>query len=161
MYLDDIAPELRLEILQLCSPRDLASLSRVHSSLRDVAEPALYTHIYFSASPFDLIQDQKRKSPSQEGRMSNPWALKEHKSLLHTLSTSAWKAKMVKSLHIELHTHTRHREAQNAIRSILIKLSQLLKNMPNLVDFRIIYDVSNDPSEGRLSEAIRFVSIQN
>ncbi|KAF8341153.1 hypothetical protein F5887DRAFT_976970 [Amanita rubescens] len=152
MYLDNIAPEIRLEILQLCSPKDLASLASVHSSLRDVAERALYTHIYLSAHPFDLIQDQKR---SQEGRTSNPWALKEHGSLLHTLSTSAWKAKIVKSLYIELHSTMSHHEVQNATRYILIKLSQLLKNMPNLVDFRIIYDALDDPSEGRLSEALR------
>jgi hypothetical protein len=160
MYLDDIAPEIRLEILQLCSPGALASLASAHSSLRDVAEHALYTHIYFCAHPLDLIQDQKGKSPSQEGRMSDPWALKEHRSLLHTLSTSAWKAKMVKSLYFELHP-TAHCEVRNATRSILIKLSQLLKNMPNLVDIRIIYDALDDPSEGRLSEALRFVSIHN
>jgi len=64
---------------------------------------------------------------------------------------------MVKSLYIELHSTTSHREVQNATRSILIKLSQLLKNMPNLVDFRIIYKALDNPSEGRLSKALRFV----
>ena len=159
MYLDHIASEIRLEILQLCSPGDLASLSRVHSSLRDAAEHVLYTHIYFSAHPFDLIQDRKRKSRSQEGGESNLLALEEHRSLLHTLSTSARKAKMVKSLRIELGKFIRHSRPldKNVIRYILLKLSQLLKDMPNLVDFRIIYDIENDPSEGRLSEAIRFV----
>ena len=161
MFLDNVAPEIRLEILQLCSPKDLASLSRVHSSLRDVAERVLYAHIYFSAHPFDLIrsQDQRRKSRLRVGGESDSWALIEYKSLLHTLSTSARKAKMVKSLYIELHEFIRHhsRVGKNAIRFILTKLSQLLKDMPNLVDFRIIYDVEGDPSEGLLSEAIRFV----
>ena len=148
MHLDDIAPEIWLEILQSCSPGDLASLSRVHSSLRDVAELVLYTHIYFPAHPFDLVQDQNSLS----------WALKEHGSLLHTL-TRARKAKMVKSLYIELHKSDSHRhgEVKSAIRCILIELSQLLKDMPNLVDFRIMYGGFSDPSEGRLSEVIRFV----
>ncbi|KAF8332433.1 hypothetical protein F5887DRAFT_1286676 [Amanita rubescens] len=160
MFLDNVAPEIRLEILQLCSPKDLASLSMVHSSLRDVAERVLYTHIHFLAHPFNLIGDQKRRSGSQAGALrsdSNPWALDEHKSLLHTLSTSARKAKMVKSLYIELHKFIRHHNGvgKRGIRFILTKLSQLLKDMPNLVDFRIIYDVEGDPSEGLLSKAIR------
>ena len=154
MYLDDIALEIRLEILQLCSPRDLASLSRVHSSLRDVAERVLYTHIYFLAHPTDLIQN--RKSRSQNGRPSNQCVLKEHRSLLHTLCMSARKAKMVKSLYIELYKSSGH-GVRNAIRTILIKLSQLLKDMPNLVDFRIIYSDLSEHSEGQLSKAIRFV----
>ncbi|KAF8332435.1 hypothetical protein F5887DRAFT_996809 [Amanita rubescens] len=159
MFLDNIALEIWLEILQLCSPKDLASLSRVHSSLRDVAERVLYTHIHFLAHPFDLIrsQNQKKKSRSQVGGESDSWALNEYKSLLHTLSTSARKAKMVKSLYIELHKFIRPHNGvgKNAIRFILTKLSQLLKDMPNLVDFRIIYDVEGDPSEGLLSKAIR------
>ena len=157
MFLDDIAPEIRLEILQLCSPKDLASLSRVHSSLHDVAERVLYTHIYFPAHPWDLVHVQRGKTHRGSMKTSTPWALKKHRSLLYTLSTSAWKTKMVKSLYIELHKHIRRGLIENGIRFILIKLSQLLKHMPNLVDFRIIYDSENDPSEGRLSEAIRFV----
>ena len=162
MYLDDIPSEIWLEILQFCSPRDLASLSRVHSSLRDMGERVLYTHIYYPAHPSDLIQERKGKSRSQERKMSNPWTLKEHRSLLHTLTTSAGlKAKMVKSLHVELHRSSDHGEAasKNVTRFFLIKLSQLLKDMPNLVDFRIIYDLLvGDPSNSeRLSEVIRFV----
>ena len=45
MHLGDIAFELQLQVLQLCSLKDLASLSRVHSSLRDVTDYALYSHI--------------------------------------------------------------------------------------------------------------------
>ena len=45
MHLGDIAFELQLQVLQLCSLKDLASLSREHSSLRDVTDYALYSHI--------------------------------------------------------------------------------------------------------------------
>jgi hypothetical protein len=45
MHLGDIAFELQLQVLQLCSLKDLASLARVHTSLRDVTDYALYSHI--------------------------------------------------------------------------------------------------------------------
>ena len=45
MHLGDLPFDLQLQVLQLCSHRVLASLSRVHSSLRDAADYSLYRHI--------------------------------------------------------------------------------------------------------------------
>lgn len=42
----DLAPEIQLRILQFSSLGDLSSLSRVHTSLRDVAEYVLYSNIH-------------------------------------------------------------------------------------------------------------------
>lgn len=124
MHLGDPALHTQLEIL--CS--DLTSLCRVHSSLRDVAERVLYSHIYLRAYPFDLIEDKRWKS----------WALSEKRSLLHTLNKNARKAEIVTSLYIELKQIQSYAlERAMAIRSILVKVSEALQNMPNLVDLRI------------------------
>jgi hypothetical protein len=52
MHLGDLAAELQLQILQFCPPsRDLSTLSRTHTSLRDAAEYILYSDIDFRALP--------------------------------------------------------------------------------------------------------------
>jgi len=150
MHLLVLFPEILLEILQLCPPADLASFSRVHTSMRNVAERVLYRRIYFYMDwwHLDLTEDEKSNLP---------WRPKEIRSLLHTLSTNVQKAAMVKSLHIELDMYLW--KSENAIHSILVKLSHSLKNLSNLVDLRIIYYqlIMCDPSEGRISQVIRFV----
>jgi len=150
MHLLVLFPDILLEILQLCPPADLASLSRVHTSIRDVAERVLYRRIYFVACYLDLMEDQE--SDLQ-------WTLKENnnRSLFHTLSTNVQKAAMVKSLYIELDEYIR--KCENANHPILVELSHSLKNLSNLVDLRIIYCqwLVRDPSEGRISQVIRFV----
>ena len=45
MFLGDLPLEIQDNILEHCSPSDLAVLSRVHTSVRDVAEYTLYAHI--------------------------------------------------------------------------------------------------------------------
>jgi hypothetical protein len=80
MVFRDLPPEIQSRILELCSPSDLAVLSRVHTSGRDMAEYALYSRIQYRARPSDLIipsRDVENDESSQE--------LKEDRSLLHTL----------------------------------------------------------------------------
>ncbi len=133
--------------MQFCSHTDLCSLARVHSSLRDAAERVIYSDIYFCAWPFDLIQDQTWKS----------WELKEDKSLLHTLAYNIRKAAMVKVLYIEFEQVGMY-NSKETLHSILVKLSEALPNMSNLVDLRVVYDdMMVEPSDGVFSRAIRFV----
>lgn len=146
MLLNHFAFEIWHEILRFCTSSTLSSLSRVNTSLRDLAEYVLYGHIYFSTCPFDLIRDKACKS----------WALTEKRSLLHTLSTNTRKAAMVKALYIEFERVSSF-GVERALHSILVKLSGVLQNMPNLVDLRIVYDKMTDPSKGSLSKMIRFV----
>lgn len=84
MDLVDLAFDLQLQILQLCSHNDLAVLSRVHTSLRDPAEYILYKHIYL---------------PERDSIWwSDPELFTKRVSLvLSTLSRNAQKALMVKT----------------------------------------------------------------
>ena len=75
---------------------------------------------------------------------------------MHTLSTNTRKAAMVKALYIEFERVSSF-GVERALHSILVKLSGVLQNMPNLVDLRIVYDKMTDPSKGSLSKMIRFV----
>ena len=151
MHLCEIAPELQLEILQFCPPRDLASLSTVHTSLRDVAEHALYSHIDFLIRPSDFIQD---------------WHYNEG-SLLHTLSTSARKSVMVKEVYIRfLGRDYWSQRASGGSNSedwhpavIMMYISDTLKKLPNLAELGIAYPWCGDPSGGQLSQVLRFVFI--
>ena len=65
--LRDLPPEIQSRILAFCSPNDLATLSRVHPSGRDIAVYALYRCS-------DLIGDANNDEGSQR--------LKEGRSLL-------------------------------------------------------------------------------
>lgn len=76
MHLGDLAFELQFQVLQLCSLGDLASLSRVHSSLRDVTDYALYSHIRCLSFPM-------------------------FRSTMETLTTNMQKASMVKVLDLQ------------------------------------------------------------
>ena len=150
----DLAPELQIQIMQFCSPDALSSLSGVQSSLRDIAEHLLYSHVYFYAQPLELIQNWKSKS--------REWALKENRSLLHTLITNPRKAGMMKTLCVEFETFffcSKYSfETLKALHTFLVKLSEALRYLPNLVDLRIMHDKTTfDISEGSLSQAIRFV----
>ncbi|KAF8349573.1 hypothetical protein F5887DRAFT_501738 [Amanita rubescens] len=140
MNLCEITPELQLEVLQFCSPRDLASLSRAHTSLRDVAQHALYSHIYFLARLSDFIPEKNSSKLNKDG------------SLFHTLSTSARKAAMVNKLHINFSKKDYWRGAMMDF--VMIHVSETLKKLPNLVDLRIFYDWLGNHS-GCLSETIR------
>ena len=147
MHFENLALEIRLQIMQFCSHSDLCSLARVHSSLQDAAECVIYSHIYFCGWPFDLIQDQTWKS----------WELKEDRSLLHTLASNARKAAMIKVLYIEFEQVGVY-ISKEALHPIRVKLSEALSNMSNLVDLRVVYDdMMVDPSDVVFSQAIRFV----
>lgn len=149
MHLDDISPEIQLEMLLFCPPSDLAALSRVHTSLRDVAEYTLYNHIDFFTQPFNLKQDKPRARARKLPRIVDM-------SLFHTLSTSERKAAMVKSLYVELEESI-YNEGQ--INPVVVEFSDSLKKLSNLVDFRILYRWWDDlQTEGHLSQVIRFVS---
>ena len=77
MHLGDLAFELQLKVLQLCTRQDLASLSRVHTSLKDVADYALYSYIHCSS-------------------------FIAFRSILETLTTNEQKASLVKVFDVEL-----------------------------------------------------------
>src|SRR6266576_4544341 len=119
MHLCEITPELQLEILQFCTPRDLASLSRVHTSLSDVAQHALYSHIYFFAHPPDFIPLEDWDSDR------NPSKLNKDGSLFHMLSTSARRAAIVKKLHIHFSDgdYWRGATVTTAVNDIMVQVS--------------------------------------
>lgn len=93
MVFSGLPLEIQSRILELCSPNDLAVLSRVHTLGRDLAEYALYSHIQYRVRPADLI------IPSREPEVENDESsqeLNEDRSLLHTFANNSWKASMVK-----------------------------------------------------------------
>jgi hypothetical protein len=94
MFFRGLPLEIQSWILQLCSPSDLAVLSRVHTSGRDLAEYALYSCIQYRARPSDLIISVEDDEGPQE--------LKEDRSLLHTFANNSRKASMVKMFYVEL-----------------------------------------------------------
>ena len=153
MFLRDLPLDIQYNILEHCSPSDLAVLSRLHTSVRDVAEYALYGHIWYRAQPLDMIV---MTIPSWDYE-AVPQRLKENKSLLHTLATNSWKASTVKAFYIELENDQGCDRNSNGIRFVLVKLAEVLEKMSNLVDLRIIYNPMKG-SEDRISQVIRFVS---
>jgi hypothetical protein len=138
MHLGDLAADLQLQTLQFCTSRDLSTLSRTHTSLRDAAEYMLYSDIDFPAlSVGTRIEGIPRTCQSL-------MTLKT--SLLHTLSTNARKAAMVKALFLEL----RATAVRDQVPSILIQLSEALQCLPNLVDLCIVYHWMKELPKGCL-----------
>ncbi|KAF8341142.1 hypothetical protein F5887DRAFT_976919 [Amanita rubescens] len=146
MHFVDVALEVQLQILQFCSPQDLAILSLVHSSLRDAAEYVLYSHIDFSP--------EERDTYVEEDTYRSPWesSMQKTSPLLSTLDRNARKASTVKAFYIELGGEDYGDD--NIIPPILVKLAGVLKKMPNLVDLRIMTDAKLDRSDGKISEVI-------
>jgi hypothetical protein len=152
--------EIQSLIVEFCSPSDLAVLSRVHTSGRDMAEYALYSRIQYSAWPADLIvptQDVENDESSQK--------LKEDRSLLHRFANNSWKASMVKMFYVELEHQDqffKFHDNRTCIKStdfILVKLAEALVKMSNLVDLRILHSPMDDldtfKGTRRISEVIR------
>ena len=154
MFLGDLPLTIQCNILEHCLPSDLAILSRVHSSVRDVAEYALYSHIHYRAQLFKIVT----MVPSWESQAVQVLQrLKENKSLLHTFATNPWKASMVKEFYFELDRGDGC--DNNLIHFVLVKLVEALEKMPNLVDLRIIqHSPIEDLSKAIISQVIRFVS---
>ena len=148
MHLGHFAFEIQSQISQFCSPKDLANLATVHTSLRDAAEYVLYSHIYVINQASDLIRGK--------GTRKSPWTLVEKRSLLHTLASNSRKAEMVKALDITLGA-TSHRHPDRVLPHMVYKLAEVLETMPNLVDLRIRYGWKNSSVEGTISQVIRFV----
>ena len=150
MHLEDVAFDIQSQISRFCSPKDLANLSTVHTSLRDAAEYALYSHIHVSIRwQAELI--------ARKGTRKSPWTLVEERSLLHTLASNPRKAEMVKALDIDLASFG-HRHPGRVLLLLVSKLAEVLETMPNLVDFRIKYGLtSNSSLERTISQVIRFV----
>ncbi|KAF8341136.1 hypothetical protein F5887DRAFT_385693 [Amanita rubescens] len=146
MRLAGLPLEIQVDILRLCSPKDLAVFSRVNISLRHVAEHVLYSHIEFSAGPAEM-------AILSDNRV--PLALKEDRSLLHTLTAYPQKASIVKTFYVELETTELYNTHTKALQLVLIKLAEALGKMSNLIDFRVLYLPMGDLSEGRISEVIR------
>jgi hypothetical protein len=149
MHLANVPFDIQLQTLQFCSPKELAILSRVHSSLRDVAEYVLYSHIFVRMWTSNLVSWKWQL----EGTQKSLWALVEEKSLLHTLVSSSRKAAMVKALELKLLS------TQKVDLPLLAsKLAEALEAMPNLVDLRITCDSTSNPVlEKTISQVIRFV----
>jgi hypothetical protein len=154
MFLGDLPVEIQYDISAHCSPSDLAVLSRVHTSVRDVAEHALYGHIRYCAQPLNMIEWPEPSFDLDYELEEVPQWLKESKSLLHTFAANSQKASMVKALYIDLEKNW---VCDDTVRLALVKLAEALEKMPNLVDLRIIYSPMKDPFEGRISQVIRFV----
>ncbi|KAF8341138.1 hypothetical protein F5887DRAFT_976896 [Amanita rubescens] len=140
MHLTDVPLDVQLQILQLCSPKDLAVISRVHSSLRDAAEHVLYSRIDFSTQQREYMH-------------RSPWdsAAKKTAPLLSTLANNTWKASTVKAFYIELGVED---DNCDALHLILVELAGVLEKMPNLVDLRILNNALVDLSEGMISKVI-------
>ena len=148
MSLRDLPLEIQQAVLEHCSPNDLAALSRVHTSVRDAAEHALYSHIRYYAHPLDMVSESNQVVPQR---------LNENRSLLHTFSTNSRKASMVKAFYVELETRGGCGVGgSSVVRFVLVKLAEALEKMPNLVDLRIL-NCATDRSEWRISQAIRLV----
>jgi len=149
-HLGDLPLDIQFAILQLCSPSDLAEISRVHSSLQHVAECALYSHIRFCVPPLEISKipnDNSIPSESDESFLL----------LLRTFSGNPRKASMVKKLYVKLETYRMYDIEKKAVGYLLVKLADALEKMTSLVDLRIIYGLGIDLSQGRISEVIRFV----
>jgi hypothetical protein len=151
MFLTDLPLEIQFHILELCSPSSLAILSRVHTSLRDVAECALYSYVHYWIQPLDAVI----LSPNDD---SSVLELQENRSLLHTFATNPRKASKVKALYVEF--DTRNLVRGEIMHFILIKVAEALEKMPNLVDLRILYSL-DDSCEDRLNQVIRFASTRS
>jgi hypothetical protein len=148
----DLPLEIRLHILKHCSPSSLAILSRVHTSLRDAAECALYSHIHYWVRPLDAVI----LSRHHNGSVRSVLGLQEDRSLLHTFATNPQKASKVKGFYVEFDTSKRVRR-EEILHFILVKVAEALEKMPNLVDLRILYSL--DDRDDRLNQVIRFVSL--
>jgi hypothetical protein len=138
----DLAPEIQLRILQFSSPGDLSSLSRVHTSLRDVAEYVLYSHIRVEWT-LSLIE---------MARFREWWPSTSTKDglLVHTLTTNVRKASMVKALYFELCPgHCTHSILGTVAGPTLDKLAEALEKTPNLWDLRVICNTADYLSERR------------
>ena len=159
MIFRDLPPEIQSRILEFCSPTDLAVLSRVHTSGRDMAEYALYSCIQYRVRPSDLIILSRN---IENGESSQK--LKEDRSLLHTFAINSRKASMVKMFHVELKDNFDANTYYTYIKPthfILVKLAEALVKMSNLVDLRILHSRMNDldalKGTLRISEVIRYV----
>ena len=187
MVFSGLPLEIQSRILELCSPNDLAVLSRVHTLGRDLAEYALYSHIQYRVRPSDLIKPSRDVENDQ-----SPQELKEDRSLLHTFANNSRKASMVKVFYvglddeygaddevehedefdelghddetigfIEFHGFHDHCARIKSIDFILVKVAEALVQMSNLADLRILHSRMDDldAPEGilKISGAIRYV----
>lgn len=163
MVLRDLPPEIQSRIFEFCSPSDLTVLSRVHTSTRDMAEHTLYSHIQYRVGLHNLIPsghivEDEDSWDSQQ--------LKEDRSLLYTFASNSRKASMVKTFHVELEDEFDESFGyeyhwRNRTQLILVKISEALAKMPNLVDLRILcspwWELNAAKGTRRISEVIRFV----
>lgn len=132
MHLGVLPLELQLKVLQLCSRQDLSSLSRVHTSLQDIADYALYSCIYCTS-------------------------FIEFRTLLETLTTNKQKASLVKVLDVKLiHTGVDKLRIQS-----LEVTAGMFSNMLNLHKLSISVTDEFRRSVGySISRAIMFVFVQ-
>lgn len=150
MLLIRVALEVQLQIFQLCSPNDLAVVSRVHSSLRDVAEYLLYSLIDFSSLDSD----------GGTYNYLSPWesAVKKTAPLLSTLASNTWKASTITAFYIQLDGDDDNRDVPCLL---LVELAGVLEKMPNLMDLRILIYEEVDRSDGIISKVIGSVFIHS
>ncbi len=122
-----------------CSSNDLAALSRVQTSVREVAEYVLYSHIHFRAGTHVFVWEDDR-------------------SPLRTLAANPRKAAIVKAFYVQIKFGRPIPRRVAEARLVLTKVAKALENLFNLVDLRIIYKPMGDPS-GRISQVIRSVTV--
>ena len=148
MVFRGLPPEIQFRILELCSPSDLAALSRVHTSGRDMAEYALYSRIQCCLRASDLIIGLQE--------------LKQSRSLLHTLANNSRKALIVKMFYVEYDDDDFYQTAltcEMRAHFITAKLAEALVKTSNLVDLCILNGWMDDTDTQKISEVIRFVFI--
>ena len=151
MFLTDLPLEIHLHILKYCSPSSLAILSRVHTSLRDVAECALYSDIHYWVQPLDAVI----LASTMSFHNGSVLGLQENRSLLHTFATNPRKALMVKGFYVEFDTSKW--VDKEIMHFILVEVAEALEKMPNLVDLRILYSLHESWGD-RFNQVIRFAS---
>ena len=141
MHLGDFPFELQLQVLRLCSHRVWASLSRVHSSLRDAADYSLYSHI--------RIEHCYSCSYSRYCHSIDHHCRSFHQ-IFGTLATNAQKASLVRVFELVAEVYTQELEI----------IARMLPNMLNLYKLRILLKRWESVMSGGINKAIRFVFIQ-
>ncbi len=160
MPLTDFAHEIQLHIVQFCSHSDLASISRVHTALQDVAESVLYSHICVEGE-----SDRSLGLTKLDKGQTQP-SLKENRSPLYALVTNSRKAAMVKALRVDLGCPYNtgrgwyNYDDDRQLGFVVNKIAEALKQMPNLVDLHIRSGRAGEAFKGSITsigEVIRFV----
>lgn len=163
MPLTDFAHEIQLHIVQFCSRNDVASLSRIHTALQDVAESVLYSHVVIEGE-----SDRSLGLAKLDKGQTQP-SLKENRSPLYALFSNSRKAAMVKALRVDLGCPYKisgrgwYNYDDDWLHGFVVnKIAEALEQMLNLVDLRVRSGRAGEAFKGSITsigEVIRFVLV--